>query len=154
MGAGVWSAVMAEAAEGPEPAVAMGCGRAFVMPDTGSVLDAGHSPLGAFLRAAAQVEPSAAGEGAVPFGCDEAVEMVDEDEACEESDDDELERWALLRGMNILKSSVAMEGAPLGTPLVPLHLDWKFGGGATAVIDSVCAARLPAAGGRRRLQAL
>lgn len=103
------------------------------MPETGSVLVAGHNPLGAFFRAA-QVEPSAAGAGPTALVCDdEAVDIVDADEACEESDEDEFERWALFRGINILKSSL-MGAAPLGTPLGPLHLFWKFTGGATAVI--------------------
>jgi hypothetical protein len=66
IGAGECSAVIAEVAEGPELAVAMDCGRALVMPETGSVLDAGHNPLGAFLRAA-HVEPSPAGGGATPL---------------------------------------------------------------------------------------
>lgn len=112
------------------------------MPEMGSVFDAGHSPLGAFFRAA-HVEPSPAGADPTPFACcgdDDDVEMVELLDACEERDEDELERWALLRGMNILKSSVLMGGAPLGTPLAPVHpcreMFWKFGGGATAVIDS------------------
>lgn len=133
---------MAEAAEGPEPADAMDCGRAVDMPETGSVFDAGHSPLGAFFRAA-HVDPSPAGAGPTPFACEETVDIVEVADACEERDEDELERWALLRGMNILKSSVLIGGAPFGTPLEPLHLFWKFGGGATAVIGNECAARLP-----------
>jgi hypothetical protein len=103
------------------------------MPATGSVLEAGHSPLGAFFRAA-QVAPSAAGGAPGPLVCeDEAVETVDVDEAWDESDEDELERCALFRGMNILKSSLT-GAAPLGTPLGPLHLFWKLTGGATAVM--------------------
>lgn len=113
---------MAEAADGPEPAEAMDCGRALVMPDTGSVLDAGHSPLGAFFRAAHVEDASPAGAGPTPFGCDDADDIVEVEDACDDSEDDELERWALLRGMNILKSSVLMGVAPLGTPLEPLHL--------------------------------
>lgn len=72
------------------------------MPTTGSVLVAGHSPLGAFFRAA-QVEPSAGGAAPTPFVCDdEAVEMVVVEDAWDESDEDELERCALFRGMYIL----------------------------------------------------
>ena len=96
----------------------------------GSVLVAGHSPLGAFLRAA-QFEPSAAGAGPPPFGCDEeAADRVDVDEACDESDEDEFERCALFRGMYILKSSLP---GPLGAPTPLLHLFWNTGW-ATAVI--------------------
>ena len=57
---------------------------------------------------------------------DEAVETVVVDEACDDSDEDELERCALFRGMNILKSSLA---APLGWLLHRWNTGW-----ATAVI--------------------
>ena len=114
------------------------------MPETGSVLVAGHSPLGAFLRAA-QVEPSVAGAEPTPFGCDDEDDIVEALEACDDSEEELLERWALLRGMSILKSSVLIGAAPFGTTtaLDPLHRFWKFGGGATAVIDSKGAGRLP-----------
>jgi len=84
---------MAEAAEEPGPAEAMGCGRAAVIPAMGSVLVAGHSPFGVFaLRVAAQSVPFV---GAVPFGCDEdddAAEMVEVLEAWEDRLDDEFDR--------------------------------------------------------------
>ena len=59
------------------------------------------------MRAAAQSVPLA---GAVAFGCeaDEDADIVDAADACEERLDDELERWALLRGMKM--------PPPLGTP--------------------------------------
>jgi hypothetical protein len=111
---------MADVAEGPELADATDCGRALVMPETGSVLVVGHSPLGAFLRAA-QVDPSAAGAGTTPFDCDDAADAVELDDACEERDDDELERCAGFRGINMRNSSVVMGVGPLETPLDPLH---------------------------------
>jgi hypothetical protein len=120
MGAGECSAVIAEAAEGPELAEAIDCGRALVIPDTGSVLVAGHSPLGAFFRA--HVDPSPAGAGPTPLDCDDVADTVDVEDACDERDDDELERCAVFRGMNMRNSSVVMEVGPLGTPLDPLHL--------------------------------
>lgn len=147
IGAGECSAFIADAAEEPGPADAMDCGRAVEIPEMGSVLDAGHSTLGAFFRAA-HVDPSPTGEGPTPFVCEDDVDKVELVEACEERDEDEFVRWALLRGMNILKSSVLMGAAPLGTPLAALHpcreMFWKFGGGATAVIDlDVRSERLP-----------
>lgn len=148
MGAGECNAVIADAAEGPELADAMDCGRAVDMPETGSVLDAGHSPRGAFFRAA-HADPSPAGDGPTPFVCDDEVDMVEFDEAVEARDDEELARWMLLRGMNIWRYSSPVIGlAPFATPLDPFHpwreMFWKFGGGATAVIDyQVRGERLP-----------
>lgn len=101
---------MAEAADDPGPADAMGCGRAAVIPAMGSVLVAGHSPLGAFaLRVAAQSVPFG---GARPFCSDEddEADIVDVVEACDERLDDELDRCALFRGMNMPPPP------PLGTP--------------------------------------
>jgi hypothetical protein len=92
---------MAEAADDAGPADAMGWGRAAVIPAMGSVLVAGHSPLGALaLRVAAQSVPLGCGG---PFGCDadDEADMVDVPEACEERLDDELDRWALFRGINM-----------------------------------------------------
>lgn len=83
---------MAEAADDAGPADAMGWGRAAVIPAMGSVLVAGHSPLGAFgLRVAAQSVPFCC---RVPFGCDadDEADMVDVPDACDERLDDELER--------------------------------------------------------------
>ena len=122
-------------AEGPWLGEVRDWGRAFAMPTTGSVLVAGHNPLGAFFRAA-QVEASAGGAAATPLVCeDEADEMVEVDEAWDDSDEDELERCALFRGMYILKSSLA---APLGWLL---HL-WNTGW-ATAVITVKVRRSLP-----------
>ena len=92
MAEGACRALMAEAADDAGPADAMGWGRAAVIPATGSVLVAGHSPLGAFgLRVAAQSVPFCCG---VPFGCDadDEADMVDVPDACDERLDDELER--------------------------------------------------------------
>ena len=109
MAEGACSALMAEAAEEPGPADAMGCGRAAVIPAMGSVLVAGHNPLGVFaLRVAVQSVPFV---DAVLFGCDEdddAADIVDVLEACEDRLDDEFDRWALFLGMNM--------PPPLGTP--------------------------------------
>lgn len=109
---------MAEVAEGPELAEAMDCGRVLVMiPETGSVFVAGHSPLGAFLREA-QVEFSLGVVcGAAALACEEAVEAVEVVDACEDKEDDELERCALFRGINTGRNSS-------GVPLValPVHL--------------------------------
>ena len=138
-GDGECSAVIADAAEGPELAEGMGCERAVDMPEMGSALDGGHSPRGAFLRA--HVDPSPCCTGPPPFVCAEEVDIVLLDDAVDESDDDELARWTLFRGMNIARySSVVIGFAPLATPLEPFHpawreMFWKFGGGATAVID-------------------
>jgi hypothetical protein len=67
------------------------------------------------------------------------VEVLDAAEDSELSDEDELDRWAVLRGMSILETSSAlMVFRPLAAPLGPRHPDplicWKLGGGATAVI--------------------
>lgn len=99
---------MAEAAEAPGPADAMGCGRAVDIPAMGSVLATGHSPFGAFVLRAAQADASLPFEGATPFGCDEDADNVEVVEACDDRLEDELERWALFRGMN--------RAPPLGTP--------------------------------------
>lgn len=90
MGAGACSALMADAADDPGPVDATGCGRAVVIPDMGSVLVAGHSPFGAFvLRAAHAASLPLPFAGAPPFGCDEAVDIVEVLEACDDSDDEE-----------------------------------------------------------------
>jgi hypothetical protein len=101
MAEGACRALMAEAADEAGPADAMGWGRAAVIPAMGSVLVAGHSPLGAFaLRVAAQ---------SVPFGCgvppgwdaDDEADMVEVPDACDERLEDEFDRWALFRGINM-----------------------------------------------------
>lgn len=121
---------MAEAAEGPGPADSTDCGRAVESPAIGSVLDAGHSPFGAFVLRAAHVDASLPLAGATPFSCDGGAATVGVLDACDDRDDDELLRWALFRGMN-------RAPPPLGTPSV-LHacrlMFWKLTGGATAVI--------------------
>jgi hypothetical protein len=71
----------------------------------GSVLVAGHSPLGALVLRAAHAG-SVPFAGATPFGCEEAADMVEVVDACDDSDELEFDRWALLRGIK----------APLGVP--------------------------------------
>jgi hypothetical protein len=101
MAEGACRALMAEAAEEPGPAVAIDWGRAVDIPAMGSVLDAGHNPLGAFGLRAAHVLASPLEDSATPLGwdCEDEAEIVDVDEACEEREPDEFVRWALLRGM-------------------------------------------------------
>lgn len=123
---------MADAAEEPGPADAMGCGRAVEIPEMGSVLVAGHSPLGAFgLRAAQAASVPLA--GATPLGCEDAADMVEVVDACDDRLEEEPVRWTLFRGMNM--------AAPLGAPSA-LHacrfsVLWYWTGGATAVIGNV-----------------
>ena len=112
MGAGACSALMADAADEPGPADATGWGRAVDIPAMGSVLVAGHSPLGAFvLRAAHAGSVAVPLAGATPFDCEEAADMVEVVDACDDSDELEFVRWALLRGIN----------APLVVPPSSLH---------------------------------
>lgn len=132
MGAGAWSALIADAAEEPGPAEAMGWGRAVEIPAIGSVLVAGHNPFGAFvLRAAHAGSVAAPLTGATPFDCEEAADMVDVVDACDESDELELVRWALFRGIK----------APLGAPPSALHgcrlRFWYWGSATEAVIGEV-----------------
>lgn len=115
MAEGVCKALIADAAEEPVLADATGWGRAVVIPATGSVLVAGHSPLGAFVLRAAQAAASALLGGAETLVCDEEADMVEVVDACDESDDDELERLAL-RGRKM--------APPLGTPSA-LHA-WRL----------------------------
>lgn len=77
MADGACRALMAEAADEPEPADAMGWGRAVEIPAMGSVLDAGHSPFGAFVLRAAHAEASLAFGGATPLACDEDADAVE-----------------------------------------------------------------------------
>lgn len=70
----------------------MGCGRAVVIPAMGSVLVAGHSPLGAFvLRAAHAASPPLPFPlvGTAPFTCVEAADIVEAVEACDASEEEE-----------------------------------------------------------------
>lgn len=106
IGAGACSALIADAADELGPADAMGCGRAVVIPETGSVLVAGHSPLGALVLRAAHAASLPFG-GATPFGWGGGAEAVEPVEACDESDVEEFVRWAL-RGTKM--------APPLGAP--------------------------------------
>jgi hypothetical protein len=123
-GAGACSALMAEAAEAAGPAEATGCERAVEMPETGSVLVAGHRLFGALVLRAAQA-CSLPFAGAAPFGGadDDAADTVELVEACDDSDEDELVRWALFRG----------KLSALHACLSCLFMS-KWTGGATAVI--------------------
>lgn len=131
-------AEIAEAAEGPDEEEAMDCGRAVERPAIGSALDEGHSPRAGFLR---EPQPfgSAGGGCGMPLVWAGEEAMVEVDEV-EEMEDEELDRWALLRwGMNILETSSAlMAGAALGALHPVLVFGWKFKGGATAVMGSAC----------------
>lgn len=76
-----------------------------------------------------------------PFCCVDDAEIDEFVDACDDSDVDELERGAVLRGISILDTSSAlMLVIPLEAPLPALQelrrLDWKFGGGAIAVMWS------------------
>jgi hypothetical protein len=82
---------MADAADELGPADATGWGRAVDIPAMGSVLVAGHSPLGAFVLRAAHAA-SLPFAGATPVGCEEAADMVEVVDACDESDELELVR--------------------------------------------------------------
>jgi hypothetical protein len=119
---------MADAADEPGPADAMGWGRAVEIPAMGSVLVAGHSPLGALVLRAAHAG-SAPLAGATPLDCEEAAESVEVVDACDDSDELELDRCALFRGMK----------APFGGPLSALHgcrlMFWY--GDTTAVIGGM-----------------
>lgn len=88
------------------------CGRAGVIPETGSALDEGQRPLAGFFLDAHPPSSPFAREGP-PLTWELVAVIVgvpdDEDVMVE----DEFERWALLRGMNILEtSSVLMEFSP------------------------------------------
>jgi hypothetical protein len=129
MAEGACRALMADAADDPGPADAMSCGRAAVIPAMGSVLVAGHNPFGGFvLRVAAQSVPLA---GAATFGCDadDEADIVEVADACDERLEDELDRWALFRGMKMPPPFSALHAWRL--------MFWKFTGGATAVIGEV-----------------
>jgi hypothetical protein len=140
---GLCRAEMAEAADGPDDAVDIDCGRAVEMPAMGSALDAGHSPRACRFREAQSLAvvplvpltPLTAPAPLDPLLCVEAADMVDVAEDCDDrelSEEEELVRCALLRGMSIRETSSALIAfRPLAEALGPRH---KFGGGATAVI--------------------
>lgn len=133
MGADGCSALMADAADEPGTVVAMPEDRAVVNPAMGSVLVAGHNPLGALALRAAHAASLTLG-GAAPFCCVDAAEMVDVVEACDDRLEEEPVRWTLFRGMN-------MEPPPLVAPSALhaclLSVFWYCTGGATAVIGDV-----------------
>lgn len=137
---------MVEAAEVPGPAEAMGWGRAVVIAEMGSVLVAGHNPLGAFVLRAAQAA-SVPLAGATPLDwAEDAAEMVEVDEACEESEEDELVRCALETGrservMEMMSSKTnlplprhendtAVVGAALSAPCLPVQRVLVLDGGS------------------------
>jgi len=67
----------------------------------------------------------------------EGADIVELEDACEARDEDELVLWAVFRGISIRETSSAlMLFKPLGASLPELQreMDWKLGGGATAVI--------------------
>lgn len=74
----------------------------------GSALRAGHRPRAGFF-----LEPQEASGGALagmPFVWTEDEEIVEDEDAVEAIDEDEFERWTLLReGINILETSSAEE---------------------------------------------
>lgn len=137
---GVWRAVIAVAADGPV-VDAIDCGRAVDIPDIGSALEAGQRLLAGrfFVLHSAPLAPDA------PLTLAEDAEIVDVDEledACDEREDDEFDRFTVLRGRTFFEYS--FEGMPLDVaPLAPLHPDrdemgWKLGGGATAAMCCDC----------------
>lgn len=162
MGAGDWSALIADAAEEPGPVDAMGWGRAVLIPAMGSVLVAGHNPLGAlFLRAAHAaslaapllaplIRPlSTPFADAVPFGWD-AADTVEAVEACEEREPDEFCRCALFLGM---KTPPPFGVSPFHE--CRLRVDWYETGCCTAVVISAageagvaCVSKGPRVGAR------
>jgi hypothetical protein len=119
---------MADAADEPGPADAIGWGRAVEIPAIGSVLVAGHSPLGALVLRAAHAG-SVPLTGATPLDCEEAADIVEVVDACDDSDELEFDRCTLFRGIK----------APFGGPLSALHgcrlMFWY--GDTTAVIGGM-----------------
>jgi hypothetical protein len=95
----------------------------------GSVFVAGHNPLGALVLRAAHAGSVPFAGGATPFDCEEAAEIVEVVDACDESEELEFDRCALFRGMK----------APLGGPPSALHgcrlMFWY--GDTTAVIGGM-----------------
>lgn len=129
---------MAEAADVPEGAALTGCKRAEEMPETASAFaDEGQSPRAPFRR----VEPMSPFV-AVPVDCVEEMEALEAVEDCEERDEDEFERWALLRGATKMRPATSSElmvtGPGPGQPLRVSPLVYE-GGEATAVIEAAVA---------------
>lgn len=135
---------IADAADGPEGGVGRDCGRASVIPDTGSAFEDGQSPRAGFLRC---IQPSGwpfvvgGGPPLVRGDVDDTVVLEDED-VVDDIDEDEFDRCGPLRDMNIrVTSSALIELSPPGAPLPVFHPNRgrgsKLGGDATAVIGEV-----------------
>lgn len=109
------------------------CGRALGTPVAGSAFEDGHKPRLGFLRALQVNSPFCTPLFSVPV--DDVLEVED----CDEREEEELDRWALLRGTNILETSSALMPLTSGCPLpAPAHPPRARGGklcaDATAVI--------------------
>ena len=94
------------------PFVSTEAGRAVFTPDIASALFDGHGPdRGTFFLAAAlpQLLDSLDVDIGTPLACGACWVSVDVDdvEEFEDKEDEELARWTLLRGMNILATSSA-----------------------------------------------
>ena len=123
---GLCSADIADAADGPEVAELTDCGRAVVMPAMGSDFVGCHMPRAVRFREFQSAAPFTAPWTPFVLGAAGWVETVDvleveEVEARELSDEDEFERWAVLRGMSMRSTSALMVFRPLGAPLGALH---------------------------------
>lgn len=126
MGEGAWSAEIAEAADGPDTAVVVDCGLAVDRPDMGSDLDAGQRLRTGRLCGGIQPPPFAV--AVAPFCCADEADTVELVDTCDDSDVEELDRGAVLRGMSILDTSSAlMVVMPLEAPLAALHPLRRFG---------------------------
>lgn len=145
---GLCNADIADVAEVPDVAELTDCGRAVEIPAIGSDLEGCHIPP----RVVRFRDPQSPPPFTTPFtpfvfGAVDAEETVDvleveEFDASEFNDEDEFERCAGLRGINMRSTSALMVLAPLVTPFEPLHrLVVKFMGGATAVIEGRCEQR-------------
>lgn len=126
---------IAEAADAFEAPAVTDCGRAVVIPDTGSDLDAGHRPREGFFRVAHDRSPSEA-----PPICGELIVDVDE---VEDREEDEFVRCTPLRGTNMRDTSsgpITFRSIGADDPEAHAFLgraeDWSDGGDATAVIGS------------------
>lgn len=126
-------------ADGPEVAEFIVCGRAVEIPVAGSALPVGQRPLvGFFLDAQLTASFAAAVAPLVCTAVAVAVDVVDDAELVDASDEEEFCRVAVLRGpgANILVTSSGFIAVkPLALDVHPKRvLGWKFSGGATAVI--------------------
>lgn len=113
--------------------------RAALTPDVDSAFETGQKPpLVFFLVATFVPSPFAADEASVVV----AVEAVDDEDAVEATDEDELLRCTVLRcGMKILDTSsvlMAENPPPVLPPFQPRRgSDCRFGGEATAVVIGI-----------------